>query len=283
MTDETLGVGLSISPNDWQEAIIEQIEVATPTVKTFVLRPKVLHAFLPGQHIDVRLTAPDGYEAHRSYSVSSAPDSTDTLQLAIEELQSGEVSPYFHEVAVVGDAVEIRGPFTTHFVWRPTANGNVLLVGGGSGVAPLMSMVRHRTRTAAAHAAAAHSADVHSADMMLANTHSSDAPPMTLLYSARSWGDVIFRDELLMHEQQQSGLRVLFCITRDASNAPPARATDFTRRIDADLVRDVVALMGAKPDTCFVCGNNSFVGTVADALVDIGVAADHVKTERYGG
>lgn len=245
-------------PNAWQEATIEQIAIATPTVKTFVLRPKTWPPFLPGQHIDVRLTAPDGYEAHRSYSISSAPDDSGTLQLAIEELNSGEVSPYFHEVAQSGDSIEIRGPFTTHFVWRPAANGTVLLVGGGSGVAPLMSMVRHRARM-------------------------TGAPPMTLLYSARSWDDVIFRDELLMHEKQQPGLRVLFCITRDTAGAPVARIADFMRRIDAEIVRDVVAMIGAKPDTCFVCGNNSFVGTVADALVDIGVAPHDVKTERYGG
>ncbi|MEO7998321.1 MAG: ferredoxin reductase [Gemmatimonadaceae bacterium] len=262
MTDSLSGTSHSEThdgfPNAWQEATIEQIDVATPTVKTFVLRPKVWPPFLPGQHIDVRLTAPDGYEAHRSYSISSAPDTSGTLQLAIEELSSGEVSPYFHEVAQTGDAVEIRGPFTTHFVWRPAANGMVLLVGGGSGVAPLMSMVRHRARMV-------------------------DAPPMTLLYSARSWDDVIFREELLMHEKQQPGLRVLFCITRDTVNAPVGRAADFMRRIDANIVRDVVSMMRAKPDTCFVCGNNSFVGTVADALVEIGVAAHDVKTERYGG
>ena len=103
-------------PNLWQDAVIEQIEVATPTVKTFVLRPQTWRAFLPGQHIDVRLTAPDGYEAHRSYSIASAPDDSGMFQLAIEVLERGEVSPYFHEVAAIGDTIEVRGPFTTHFV-----------------------------------------------------------------------------------------------------------------------------------------------------------------------
>ncbi|MEP6833720.1 MAG: ferredoxin reductase [Gemmatimonas sp.] len=246
------------SLNVWQDAVIEQIEFATPSVKTFVLRPTVLHPFLPGQHIDVRLTAPDGYEAQRSYSVASAPDSSGTIQLAIEVLKRGEVSPYFHEVAIVGDVIEVRGPFTTHFVWRPESDGAVLLIGGGSGVAPLMSMVRHRARVV-------------------------DAPSMTLLYSARSWDEVIFREELLQHEQQQSGLRVLFCITRDISNAPPTRAADYVRRIDGAIVRDVIGTMPHNPPTCFVCGNNGFVGTVADALVDGGIPAHDVKTERYGG
>ena len=246
------------SRNLWQDATIEQIEVATPRVKTFVLRPETIYPHLPGQHIDVRLTAPDGYEAHRSYSIASAPDDSGTFQLAIEVLQRGEVSPYFHAVAQTGDTIEVRGPFTTHFVWRPATDGAVLLVGGGSGVAPLMSMVRHRARVI-------------------------DAPAMTLLYSARSWEDVIFRDELLLAERQQSGLRVFFCITRDVANAPPSRVADFTRRIDHLIIRAVIDAIPLKPATCFVCGNNSFVGAVADALVDVGIPAHDVKTERYGG
>lgn len=248
----------SFSPNAWQEAVIERIVVETPTVKSFVLRPKFLPDFLPGQHIDVKLTAPDGYEAHRSYSVASAPEKSGTIQLAIEELPSGEVSPYFHEVAEVGDVVEIRGPFTTHFVWRPARDGVTLLAGGGSGVAPLMSMVRHRAQVV-------------------------DAPPMTLLYSARSWADVIFREELLQHERDQKGLRLIFCITRDANNPPAGHVNAFNRRIDAAIVDSVVEGMCTRPDSCFVCGGNGFVGTVADALVAIGVPAGDVRTERYGG
>jgi len=246
------------SPNVWQDAVIEQIEVATPGVKTFVLRPKMLHPFLPGQHIDVRLTAPDGYEAHRSYSIASAPDNSGTFQLAIELMKRGEVSPYFHEVAQTADTIEVRGPFTTHFIWRPASDGVVLLVGGGSGVAPLMSMVRHRANL-------------------------PDAPPMMLLYSARSWDEVIFRDELLLHEQSQAGLRIWFCITRALSHAPASRVADFTRRIDAVVVQEAIAAMPQTPATCFVCGNNSFVGTVADALVQSGLPLNNVKTERYGG
>lgn len=253
MTDAT-----SVFASDWQEATIERIENSTPTVKTFVLRPRVMHAFMPGQHVDVRLTAPDGYEAHRSYSVASAPDTSGTLQLAIEELRDGEVSSYFHEIAIVGDVVEIRGPFAKHFVWRPAADGNVLLVGGGSGIAPLMSIVRHRARV-------------------------TDAPPMTLVYSARSWVDVIFREELLMHERQQHELRVVFCITRDTSGAPASRSADYTRRVDASIIEEIIRTSHSRPDTCFVCGGNSFVGTVADALIDVGIANNAIKTERYGG
>jgi ferredoxin-NADP reductase len=242
----------------WQEAVIERIVQETPTVKSFVLRPSRAFSFVPGQHIDVRLTAPDGYEAHRSYSIASAPDDSGTFQLAIEVLKRGEVSPYFHEVAIPGDVIEIRGPFATHFVWHPESDEGVLLVGGGSGVAPLMSMVRYRA-------------------------HVASPPPMTLLYSARSWSDVIFCNELLEHERTQRGLTVLFCITRDATGAPAGRVADFTRRIDGVIVRDVLTRVPEMPSNCFVCGGNGFVGAVADALIDAGVLASQIRTERYGG
>ncbi|MBC8086769.1 MAG: oxidoreductase, partial [Phycisphaerae bacterium] len=168
MTDSTTHT----SNHEWQEATIEAVKVETLTVKSFVLRPRTFHPFCAGQHVEVRLTAPDGYQAHRSYSICSSPHVKGTIELAIEELPTGEVSPYFHEVAQIGDVVETRGPFTTHFAWRPEEHGEVLLIGGGSGVAPLMSMVRLRAAL-------------------------SHAPPMTLVYSARSWRDVIFREELL--------------------------------------------------------------------------------------
>ncbi|MGV3707332.1 MAG: ferredoxin reductase [Gemmatimonas sp.] len=254
----TEGRSQVLSNREWQEAVIERIAQETPTVKSFVLRPRNALQFLPGQHIDVRLTAPDGYEAHRSYSIASAPDDSGTIQLAIEVLRRGEVSPYFHEVAIEGDVIEIRGPFATHFVWRPEPDESVLLVGGGSGVAPLMSMVRHCARVV-------------------------NPPRMTLLYSARTWADVIFGDELLRHEREQHGLTVLFCITRDVSGAPADRVADFMRRIDGVIMRDVLSRADALPAHCFVCGGNGFVGAVADALVDAGVLASRIKTERYGG
>lgn len=244
--------------HDWQEATIEQITVQTPTVKSFVLRPRVFQSFLPGQHVDIRLTAPDGYEAHRSYSICSSPHSVGTIELAIEELPTGEVSPYFHEVAQVGDVVEVRGPFTTHFVWDPRSSGDALLVGGGSGVAPLMSMVRERG-------------------------YINNAPRMTLVYSARSWRDVIFLNELLHHEQTQRGFRVYFCITRDISSPPDHRQPDFTARLDAIALRRVLSDAIKLPAACFVCGGNNFVGTVADSLVASGIPAAAIKTERYGG
>jgi ferredoxin-NADP reductase len=239
----------------WQQATIMSIEIATPTVKTFRFRPQRWRPFLPGQHIEVRLTAPDGYVAQRSYSITSSPADTETFELAIERLSDGEVSPWFHDVAEAGDTIEVRGPFTEHFVWRPEHDGATLLVGGGSGVAPFMSMVRHRASIA-------------------------NAPPMTLLYSARTWADVIFREELLGHAESQGGLRVLLTLTRELS-ATDTRAR-FTRRVDEAMLREILASKTDAPSTTFVCGNNGFVGTVSDALVAIGVASESIRTERYG-
>ncbi|MEO7521831.1 MAG: ferredoxin reductase [Gemmatimonas sp.] len=239
----------------WQQATIVSIEKATPTVKTLVFRPQRWRAFLPGQHLEVRLTAPDGYTAQRSYSITSSPGEPETFELEIERLRDGEVSPWFHDVAEAGDTVETRGPFTEHFVWRPEHDGNVLLVAGGSGVAPFMSMVRHRATM-------------------------SNAPGMTLLYSARTWSDIIERDELQRHAENQQGLRVLFALTRETSL--PSGVHGYSRRIDEAMLRELVAARSDRPRTSFVCGNNGFVGTVADGLVRIGVRPGTIRTERYG-
>ena len=244
----------SISRAEWQEAIVERIVLETPSVRSFLLRPRFWRPFLPGQHVDVRLTAPDGYRAMRSYSVSSAPESRGTIELTIERLDDGEVSPYFHEVAQVGDTIELRGPFTEHFVWRSEVAGPVLLAGGGSGVAPLMSMIRHRA-------------------------HVPDAAPMTLVYSSRTWVDVIFREELLAQETAQRGLRVVFCLTRDAAHRPG----DYTRRIDSAILTEALTSVGGLPSLTYVCGANGFVETVADTLVALGIPPSTIRTERYGG
>ncbi|MEO7964434.1 MAG: FAD-binding oxidoreductase [Gemmatimonadaceae bacterium] len=238
----------------WQQATIESITLQTPTVKSFRLHPLHWRPFLAGQHVDVRLTAPDGYVAQRSYSVTSSPDDDGVIELAIEELREGEVSPYFHEVAQVGDTVEVRGPFAEHFVWRPSLNEGVLLVGGGSGMAPFMSMVRQRARLI-------------------------DAPPMVLVYSVRSWEDIIYREELFSHEREQRGLQLVLCLTRDAVRRP----NDFARRVDADILMQAIALLPAPPAISYVCGRNSFVDVVAEALVGLGAVAASVRTERYGG
>ncbi|MEP7381282.1 MAG: FAD-binding oxidoreductase [Gemmatimonadota bacterium] len=240
---------------DWQRAVITTLTAITPTVVSVQLRPELWRPFLAGQHVDVRLTADDGYSAQRSYSVASAPDMGDTIELVIERLSEGEVSSYFHDEASPGDVVELRGPFAEHFVWRPSEPGPLLLAAGGSGVAPFLSMVRQRARLAA-------------------------PPRMLLFYSARSWDEVIAREELLRQEQEQQGLSLYLSVTREAA---PRRPGDFARRVDRAIIDTLLARLGAPPALSYVCGANRFVGTVADLLIDAGVAAGTIRTERYGG
>jgi ferredoxin-NADP reductase len=236
----------------WTEATIERIEQRTPRVVSVFLR-----APLPpreaGQHVDVRLTAADGYSAQRSYSIASAPES-DAIELAIERLDDGEVSPYFHEVARAGDTIEVRGPIGGHFVWRVADGGPVLLVAGGSGVAPLLAMVRHRT------------------------TAASDVP-MLLAYSARTWDALIDRDELLDLSDRDPGFSFVVSTTREARRRPG----DYDRRFDRAALGDVLRRWAKVPRSVYVCGSTLFVEAVAGALVQEGIPAERIRTERFGG
>ena len=239
--------------NDWQPAVIVESAAATASVRVFVLRPATWHPFTAGQHLDFRLTAPDGYQAERSYSVTSPPERQGVYEVAIELMPEGEVSPYFHEVAEPGDAVEIRGPFGGHFAWEAGDGGPLLLIGGGSGVAPLMSILRHRAAVAPEVAA-------------------------TLVYAARGWDALLFRDELVERDGAEPGLRVVFALSREA----PRRAGDVGQRVDAGVLRAVLDASG-RPRTTFICGNNAFVETVAGHAVDLGLPAGDIRTERFGG
>ena len=187
------------APGRWQIATVVSIERETPTVKTFRLELPMWMPHLPGQHYDVRLTAPDGYQAQRSYSIASSPLDEGEIELTVDRLADGEVSPYMHDVLVDGDQVEVRGPFASYFVWH--GEWPVLLVGGGSGVVPLMAILRHRRRTMP--------------DL-----------PMKLVYSVRTADDVIYADEL--------GDDALLTYTRE----PPAGWTGHTSRIDAGLLAE---------------------------------------------
>jgi ferredoxin-NADP reductase len=185
------------APGSWQLATVDAVKEETPHVKSFRLRLPMWMPHLPGQHYDVRLTAPDGYRAQRSYSIASSPLDEGEVELTIDRLDDGEVSPYFHDVVEVGDQVEVRGPFTSYFVWR--GESPVLLVGGGSGVVPLMAMLRHRRRT-------------------------MPELPMRLVYSVRSAGEVIYADEL--------GHDAVLTYTRE----PPPDWRGHTGRIDSELI-----------------------------------------------
>lgn len=259
----------------WRDATIERIAQLTPRLKSFFLKMPVrqsqlvsqLATHLAGQHVDVRLTAPDGYAAQRSYSISSPPGA-DAMELIIEKLDDGEVSPFFHDIAEVGDSFEIRGPLGGHFVWQPSDGGPLLLIAGGSGIAPLMAMVRAwATRPRMA---------------MMSDDEAEPtlvSMPVLLICSARTPADLPFRAELLALEAERPDFTFIAVTTRE----PPPRPTDLGRRLDAGAVADLLAKWGHRPRHTFICGANRFVEAVANGVVDAGVAASTIKTERYGG
>jgi ferredoxin-NADP reductase len=232
------------APGSWQVGTVASIREETPRVKSFRLALPMWMPHLPGQHYDVRLTAPDGYRAQRSYSVASSPLDEGEVELTIDRLDDGEVSPYFHDVVVEGDQVEVRGPFASYFVWR--GEHPVLLVGGGSGVVPLMAMLRHRRRT------------MPGPEMDL---------EMRLVYSVRSAEEVIYAGEL--------GADAVLTFTREA----PEGWTGHTGRIDAELI---AAAASPERGTAFVCGSNGFVETASQLLLETGFEAQHIRTERFG-
>jgi ferredoxin-NADP reductase len=234
--------------------MVERIERHTARVKSFFLRPRNWRSFRAGQHLDVRLTAPDGYQVQRSYSVASAPGLEGLYEIAVERLEDGEVSPFFHDVAEVGDAIEIRGPFGGHFAWSLEDGGPLLLVGGGSGVAPLMSILRHRAEV-------------------------GGAVSMILLYAARTWDDVIFREELMARDAAEADFTLLLSLSRDTARRPQ----DAGRRIDAPLLKITLARLGAAPRLTFVCGSNTFVEAVTGHLLDLVLSPGTIRTERFGG
>jgi ferredoxin-NADP reductase len=238
----------------WQEAVIERIESQTARVKSFFLRPQSWRSFRAGQHLDIRLTASDGYQAQRSYSVASPPELKGLYELVVERLEYGEVSPFFHDVAEIGDVVEIRGPFGGHFVWRPEDGGPLLLVGGGSGVAPLMSILRHRAIV-------------------------GDKVVAVLLQAARTWDDVIYREELVARDAAEAAFTFLLSLSRDAARRPQ----DFGRRIDATLLESTLERLGTTPRMTFVCGSNRFVEAISGYLLDLGLSTQIIRTERFGG
>jgi ferredoxin-NADP reductase len=224
----------------------------TPRAKTLVLDVPGWPGHRAGQHVDVRLTADDGYQAQRSYSIASAPEDSDQVALTVERIEDGEVSPYLVDELAEGDQLELRGPIGGYFVWDVEMGGPLLLVGGGSGVSPLMAMIRHR---------AARGSRV----------------PTRLLYSSRSLEDVIYRAELDGLAGRADGLEVFHTLTRSR----PADWHGYARRIDGDMLAEI----GFPPEQhplCMVCGPTPLVEAVAKALVELGHPPDRVKTERFG-
>jgi ferredoxin-NADP reductase len=236
----------------WRLGEVTERREETRRVRTLVLAVPGWPGHLAGQHVDVRLTAEDGYQAQRSYSISSPPDEKDRLALTVERIEDGEVSPYLVDELATGDRLELRGPIGGYFVWSTDTGGPLLLVAGGSGVCPLMAMIRHR---------AARGSHV----------------PTRLLYSSRSPEDVIYRDELDRLAARADGLEVFHTLTRSR----PAGWSGYGRRIDREMLAEVGWPLDQRP-LSFVCGPTPLVEAVAQALVELGSPPDRVKTERFG-
>jgi len=235
----------------WRPATLVDRRIETPSARTLVLEVEGWAGHLPGQHVDVRLTAEDGYQTSRSYSLAAPADGA-RLELTVQRTAGGEVSPFLADELAPGDQVEVRGPLGGWFVWRPEEVGPVLLVAGGSGVVPLMAMVRARAGVSRA--------------------------PFRLVYSVRAPEDRIYAPELRRRAQEDGGLDVAYVYTRAAPEDDPRPAG----RIRAE---DLVA-HGWPPDfepTCYVCGPTPFVEAVAGLLVAQGHPSDRIRTERFGG
>lgn len=237
---------------DWQIGSVTAIKQETPRAKTFTIRLPNWMAHLPGQHYDVRLTAPDGYQAQRSYSIASEPERHGIVELTVELISDGEVSPYMHHVLREQDQLELRGPIGGYFAWDVGLGGPLVLVGGGSGVVPLIAIIRHRV--------------------------AADVPiPTRLLYSSRSPDDVIYAEELDRLHDHAEGVEVFHTFTRQA----PAGWTGYTRRIDGAMLADIVKPFGSALRS-YVCGPTLMVEAAANGLLELGIPAGRIRTERFG-
>jgi ferredoxin-NADP reductase len=237
---------------DWQLATVVAVRDETPTVRTFTLSIPGWAGHRPGQHVDLRLTAEDGYSVERSYSIASEPERAIQIDITVERIADGEVSPFLHDVVVPGDRLEVRGPIGGYFVWEASLEGPLFLVAGGSGVVPLMAMLRHR--------AAARSTS-----------------PTRLLFSSRQPEEIIYREELDALATRGDRLEVAYTLTR----LQPPDWMGYRRRIDERMLAEVIKPLGITART-YICGPTALVETAANALVRLGLPADRIRTERFG-
>ncbi|QMW04860.1 ferredoxin reductase [Spirosoma foliorum] len=237
----------------WQLGEVTDIIQETPRVKTFRLKLPQWIAHLPGQHYDLRLTAEDGYQAERSYSIASAPEQTGQIDLTVELMDDGEVSGYLHEGVLVGDFLEVRGPIGGYFVWHDEmANRPLLLVGGGSGVVPLMAILRHRY-------------------LIGGNC------PTRLIYSIRTPEETIYQAELEKLAKQDDTFTLVLTFTRQT----PHDWTGYHRRVDRTMLQQEVSQF-TEPPVCFICGPTQLVESVANELAELGLVPTDIYTERFG-
>ena len=238
-------------PLEWQIATVKAVRTETPEVKTLTLTLPGWTPHRPGQHYDVRLTAEDGYSTQRSYSIASEPERTGEIDITVERIADGEVSPYLDDTVVVGDRFEVRGPIGGYFVWDKLVGGPLLLVAGGSGIVPLMAMLRHRAAAGVEN-------------------------PARLLYSARTYEQIIYGLELETLAKKD-GLAISYTLTR----SQPAGWKGYTRRIDDAMLKEVSAPLG-RDALAYICGPTALVEVAADGLERVGLATERIRTERFG-
>jgi ferredoxin-NADP reductase len=239
-------------PLDWQLATVAGVHDETESVRSFSLTLPNWAGHRPGQHVDLRLTAEDGYSVERSYSIASEPERAPEVDITVERIPDGEVSPFLHDMVVPGDRLELRGPIGGYFVWEAAQPGPLLLVGGGSGVVPLMAMIRHRARAGAMN-------------------------PTRLLLSSRGPDEIIYREELDRLSATQDGFAVVHTLTREQ----PAGWNGYARRIDEAMLSEVLEPLGREARV-YICGPTALVESAANALVRIGLAPSQIRTERFG-
>jgi ferredoxin-NADP reductase len=237
---------------NWQIASVKNIKPETERVKSFTLTLPMWMRHRAGQHYDIRLTAEDGYQAQRSYSIASEPEREGEVDLTVERINDGEVSTYMHDVLDAGDRIEARGPIGGYFVWEATMDEPLMLIAGGSGVVPLMSMIRHRAAAGAKN-------------------------PTSLLYSSRSFEDIIYYNELENLRSANHGVQVFHTLTR----SQPPDWKGYARRIDQEMLKEVAQPLGRSVQV-FICGPTLLVEAAANTLVKIGVSSNQIRTERFG-
>ena len=236
---------------EWQLATVTTIKEETSRVKTFTFQLPKGRKHKAGQHYELRLRAPDGYVAQRNYSVASEPERRGEIDLTVERLEDGEVSGYLHDVVIVGDRLELRGPIGGYFVWRSEFKEPLFLIAGGSGVVPLMSMLRHHKAAGAKNS-------------------------VRLLYSSRSFEDIIYREELEQLSEDPI-VEVHHTLTRDT----PENWTGYKRRVDKAMLTEALSFASGPPRV-YVCGSTSFVELVANTLTELDIPPKQIRTERFG-
>jgi ferredoxin-NADP reductase len=235
-------------------AEVVAVAALTPTMRAITLRPQRWAGHRAGQHIRIRLTAPDGYSAQRDYSIASADDHSGLIEIAVDRLPEGEVSPFLHDDLIIGDQIELRGPIGGHFVWEPALARPLLLVAGGSGIVPLRAMLEARHRQ-------------------------GERAPAALIYAARHWNDLAYRDEFLARAAADPQFWLQFALSRETVAHPAVRQG----RMEATLLADALAALPAPLPDIFICGSNGFVETAVALSLAAGLPPELIRTERFGG